>query len=413
MSNTYATQNQDTVMEEVFDTGPDAIDIVPGKVIPGRVVAISKGRVLVDLGGTTTGVVSGKELIDAFNTAKGLEIGDEVVVFVLEDENEEGMVVLSFRKASQMRAWDKFLEMKESKEVMEVVAREANKGGLMVDAIGVKAFLPVSQLAPAHYPRVDGANAQAILAHLESFIGTKFKVCVITINEESRKLVVSEREALQAERVKELKELKLGSTVKGRIHGLVKFGAFATFGNLEGLVHISEISWGHIKTPGEVLKVGQEIEALVIGVDGEKISLSVKRLTQDPWIEEVKKFAIGSRVEGTVTKVAEFGSFVALSPSVTGLVHKSQMDAGDKEKFAEGEKAMVTIMDVNEKDHSIRLTFKEVKPAAEKAKPEAKPEGKEETEKKAPAKKVAKKTVTKEEAPEAEAKEETSAEAAA
>lgn len=399
MANIYATKNQDSMMEEVFETGPEAIEVVPGKVIPGRVVAISKGRVLVDLGGTTTGIVSGKELIDAFNTAKGLEVGAEVVVFVLEDENEEGMVVLSFRKASQMRAWDKFLEMKESKEPMEVVAREANKGGLMVDAMGVKAFLPVSQLAPAHYPRVDGANAQAILAHLESFLGQKFKVCVITISEENRKLVVSEREAMQAERGKELKELKLGSTVKGQIHGLVKFGAFMTFGSLEGLVHISEISWGHIKTPGEALKVGQEVEAMVIGVDGEKISLSVKRLTQDPWIEDVKQFKAGDRVEGTVTKVAEFGSFVALSPNVTGLVHKSQMDEGDKEKFAEGEKAMITIMDINAKDHSLRLTFKEKKvepktekpaPKAAEKKSEAKTEGAEEKDEKP--KKVEKKS---------------------
>jgi len=366
MANIYATKNPDSAMEEVFETGPEGIEVTPGKVIPGRVVAISKGKVLVDLGGTTTGIVSGKELIDAFNTAKGLEVGDEVVVFVLEDENDEGMVVLSFRKASQMRAWDKFVEMKESKEVMEVVAREANKGGIMVDAIGVKAFLPVSQLAPAHYPRVDGANAQAILAHLEGFIGQKFKVGVITIDEENRKLVVSEREAMQAERTKELADLKLGSTVKGRIHGLVKFGAFMTFGNLEGLVHISEISWGHIKTPGEALKVGQEVEALVIGVDGEKISLSVKRLTQDPWIEDVKQFKAGDRVMGKITKIAEFGSFVALTPNVTGLVHKSQMDEGDREKFPEGSEGEVTIMDINSKDHSLRLTFKEkaeIKPA--------------------------------------------------
>lgn len=371
MATIYAKQ-QDTMLEEVFTAGPQGIDITPGKVVPGRVIAIEKGRVMVDLGGTTTGVVAGKELIDAFNTAKNLKIGSEVMVFVLEDENEEGMVVLSFRKASQMRAWDTFLEMKESKDSMEVIAREANKGGLMVDAMGVKAFLPVSQLAPAHYPRVDGANAEAILAHLESFIGTKFTVCVITINEEIRKLVVSEREALGAERTKELKELKLGSTVKGRIHGLVKFGGFMTFGNLEGLIHISEISWGHIKTPGEVLKVGQDVEAQVIGIDGEKISLSVKRLTADPWIEKVKAFEIGGRVPGTITRVAEFGAFVALSPEITGLVHKSQLEEGELASLKEGDEKDVTIMEIRAKDHSLKLTFKETattpeaKPAPEK-----------------------------------------------
>lgn len=358
MSNIY-TNTRDEMLDEIIISGPQGIEITPGKVIPGRVIALEKGRILVDLGGTATGVVSGKELIDAFQTAKTTSIGDEVMVFVMEDENDEGMVVLSFRKASQMRAWDTFLEMKESKETMEVVAKEANKGGLMVDAMGVKAFLPVSQLAPAHYPRVDGANAQAILAHLESFIGQKFKVCVITINEEIRKLVVSEREAMGAERVKELKELQLGTTVKGKIHGIVKFGAFLTFGNLEGLVHISEISWGHIKTPGEVLKVGQEVEALVIGVDGEKISLSIKRLTADPWLEKIKSFEIGSRVPGKITKVTDFGAFVSLAEDVNGLVHKSQLDEGELENLKEGEERDVTILDIKAKDHSLKLSFKE------------------------------------------------------
>lgn len=354
-------QQEDVMLEEVFKTGPKAVSIEPGKVVPGRVIAKERGKVLVDLGGTTTGSVSGKELTDAFNTAKNLQIGDEVMVFVLEDENEEGMVVLSFRKASQMRAWDKFLEMKESKETMEVVAKEANKGGIMVDAMGVKAFLPVSQLAPVHYPRVDGANAEAILAHLEKFIGQKFKVCVITISEESRKLVVSEREAMNKTRIEELKSLQLGSTVKGNIHGLVKFGAFMTFGTLEGLIHISEISWGHIKTPGEALKIGQDVEAMVIGMDGEKISLSIKRLTPDPWITEVKEYGIGKKAKGVIGKVVEFGVFVRLSEKVTGLVHKTQLPNGKTiDNYSENEEVEVTVLEINEKDHSLRLSFRDI-----------------------------------------------------
>ncbi len=353
------------MLHSIIGAGPSGIAISPGLVIPGRVIAKEKGRVLVDLGGTTTGVVSGKELIDGFNTSKALQIGDEVMVFVLEDENEEGMVVLSFRKAAQMQAWDKFLKMKESKETLQVVAKEANKGGLMVDAMGIKAFLPVSQLAPEHYPRVDGANAEAILEYLEKFIGQKFTVCVITISEESRKLVVSEREALHKDRSKELKELTLGAAVKGRIHGLVKFGAFMTFGKLEGLIHISEISWGHIKTPGEVLKVGQEVEAMIIGIDEEKISLSMKRLTPDPWVEAVKNFAIGSRVKGTLSKIAEFGMFVALTENVTGLVHKSQFTEEEVVNLTEGQEVEVTILEINEKDHSLKLTFRELKDVEE------------------------------------------------
>jgi small subunit ribosomal protein S1 len=364
-NNTTYLFEEDKMLEEIFKAGPQAMKLELGKVIPGRVVAKERGKVLVDLGGTTTGVVSGKELIDVFNTVKNLKIGDEVMVFILEEENEEGMVVLSFRKASQMRAWDKFIEMKETKETLEVVAKEANKGGLMVDAMGVKAFLPVSQLAPAHYPRVDGANAQKILDHLNSFIGQKFTVCVITINEETRKLVVSEREAMVKNRTEELKNLKLGSTVKGRIHGLVKFGAFMTFGSLEGLIHISEISWGHIKTPGEALKINQDVEAMLIGIDGEKISLSIKRLTKDPWIETVKDFAVGSKAKGIVSKVVDFGVFINLADNVTGLVHKSQMTEDEIKSLKEGETVEVNILQVNKKDHSLRLSFKEQKPKIE------------------------------------------------
>lgn len=374
-----ARKEKDAMLDSIITAGPAGVIIEPGKVLSGRVIAKEKGRILVDLGGTTTGVVSGKELIDGFNTAKSLNIGDEVMVFVLEDENEEGMVVLSFRKAAQMQAWDKFEKMKETKETIVVVAKEANKGGLMVDAMGVKAFLPVSQLAPEHYPRVDGANAEAILEHLGGFIGQKFTVCVITINEESRKLVVSEREALQKDRIKELGALTLGSTVQGRIHGLVKFGAFMTFGKLEGLIHISEISWGHIKTPGEALKVGQELDAMIIGIDEEKISLSIKRLTQDPWVEAVKNFPIGSRVKGIITKVTDFGMFVALSENITGLVHKSQFADTDISDYTEGKEVEVTILEINEKEHSLRLTFRDVKDIEEalnagKRKPEPKAE---------------------------------------
>ena len=341
---------------------PEAIEIEEGEVLSGRVVAKDRGKILIDIGGVSTGIISGKELIDPFGTAKTVKVGDEVFAFVLEEENQDGMIVLSFRKASQMRAWERFLKMKETGETMEVVAKEANKGGLMVDASGVKAFLPVSQLAPVNYPRVDGANAEAILAHLGNFIGKKFTVRIITIDEEIRKIVVSEREAIAEVREKEMKSLPVGSVIQGRVNGLVKFGAFVTFGNLEGLVHISEINWGHIKTPAEALKVDQEVECLVIGIDGDKISLSIKRLTPDPWLEKVKNYPIGSRVKGLINKVSEYGIFVTLEDEITGLVHTSEYtpskDDENSTLYKEGDNVEVTILEINEDDHSLKLSFK-------------------------------------------------------
>ncbi|MEI7510579.1 MAG: S1 RNA-binding domain-containing protein [Candidatus Peregrinibacteria bacterium] len=372
---------EDKDLLSALQSSPIGVKIEPGEVITGRVIAKEKGKILVDLGGVSTGVISGRELIDPFGTAKKCQIGDEVLVFVLEDENEEGMVVLSFRKASQMRAWDKFLEMKESGETMEVVAKEANKGGLMVDAMGVKAFLPVSQLAPVHYPRVDGANAQAILSHLEGYLNQKFTVRVITIDMEVRKVVVSEREAMSDIRDKELANVHVGDIVKGTVNGLVKFGAFVTFGTLEGLIHISEITWGHIKTPGEALKIGQEMECMIIGIDGEKVSLSTKRLMPDPWIGRVKAFEIGSRVKGTVNKVSEYGIFVTLGDDVTGLVHNSEFSSsedGDRSQYQEGDSVDVTVLEINESDHSLKLSFKTAEEKAGKKAASKKEKAKEE-----------------------------------
>jgi small subunit ribosomal protein S1 len=352
----------DSELLSALAQAPEAVTIEEGEVLSGRVVAKDRGKILIDIGGVSTGIISGKELIDPFGTAKGAKVGDEVFAFVLEEENQDGMIALSFRKASQMRAWERFIKMKETGETMEVVAKEANKGGLMVDASGVKAFLPVSQLAPVHYPRVDGANAEAILAHLGNFIGKKFVVRIITIDEEIRKIVVSEREAIAEIREKEMKNLQVGSIIHGRVNGLVKFGAFVTFGNLEGLVHISEINWGHIKTPGEVLKVDQEVECLVIGIDGDKISLSVKRLTPDPWLEKVKLYPIGSRTKGIINKVSEYGIFVTLEDDITGLVHTSEYSALKNDEksmlYKEGDTIEVTILEINENDHSLKLSFK-------------------------------------------------------
>ena len=334
----------------------------PGELVEGRVIARGKNHILIDINGITTGTISGKELIDGIGTNKDLKIGDLVTAFVLEEENENGMVILSFRKASHLKVWDRLRKVYEDKEIVEVVAKEANKGGLMTEIDGVVAFLPVSQLAPANFPRVNGANAEVILARLKKLIGKKFTCKIILFDEQMPKIMVSEREAFAEVRSNEIAKLKIGDVINGEVNGIVKFGIFITFGNLEGLVHVSEITWDeNIKNPQNDYKMNQEVSAKVISFSDQKISLSIKRLEKDPWMDNIKKFPIGSAKEGTVNKVTDFGVFVTLAEEVTGLVHISEFEDDSKspsEIFKEEDKIKVKILGVNQEDRSMKLSLK-------------------------------------------------------
>lgn len=357
-------------MEELLQGAADISEVALGALVTGTVVAKTKNKILIDLGGSLTGVVSGKETHDSLETAKSLQIGDVVSAVAVEEENEDGMLVLSIRKAGQIQAWDRFDKAHKEGKTIQVVAQEANKGGLLLDIDGIKAFIPVSQLAPLHYPRVDNADANQILSKLEALIGIKFNVKVITIDREMNKLILSEKEAMADERKENLKDLKVGQKVKGTVSGIVKFGVFVAFEGLEGLVHISEIAWGHVKNPKEYAKVGDDVEVLVIGVDGEKISLSMKRLMPDPWLEVAKKFKIGTDTECTVNKVTQFGAFVTLENDINGLIHISEI-AHEKvndprDYLTVGQKVTARVISVDLDDHRIGLSLKALLPEPEK-----------------------------------------------
>lgn len=376
-----------TKMEALLEKGADIKAYQPGEVVRGFVVGISKKHILLDLDGQITGVITGKELNDYMGTAKDIELGQEVLAIVVDNENKEGVLLLSFRKAGQLRAWDKFQTAYENQEIVEIVPTAANKGGLLVDVAGIKAFLPVSQLSPENYPRVDGANASRILEKLASLVGKKFRVRVIGIDKEEGKLIFSEREAFSGQRKKAMSELQVGQVLQGRVTGLVKFGVFVAFGELEGLVHISEIAWGHVKDPAHYAKIGDEIDVKVIGIEGEKISLSMKQLQEDPWMSAVEKFKVGTTVKGTINKVSDFGAFVTLDKDVNGLIHLSEIDhelvTNPSAFFKEGDEVEAKVIEIDLNEHRIALSTKALKPApAKKEKAEAKEESKEEKPKK-------------------------------
>ena len=394
-------------MDQLVDKHlPDMVDITRGELINGQVLDVTKNYILVDLGGLFTGIIQGKEIHDTKKTAEKLVIGDTVNAIVLDEENEDGLVVLSLKRASQKNAWNEFQRYYEDGVVFEVKANEANKGGLLTEIDGIKGFLPVSQLAPLHYPRVEGANSEKILSRLQSLVGHRFKVKIINIDFDNKKLILSEKEAEKEETMSALGTLKVGQIVKGKISGIVSYGLFVTFNGLEGLVHISEIAWGHVASPNSYGKIGDEVEVLVIGVDESKISLSMKRLVKDPWIDIAQKYKVGDIVEGPVTRITNFGCFVKIEEDINGLVHLSEIAhevVKDPNKYLTvGEKVKAEIITLDLDEHRIGLSIKATLPIPPelKAKLEAEKKAAEEAEAEAKEEKKSKKEKVEEEAAE-------------
>ncbi len=334
-----------------------------GTVVTGNVISLRKNRIVVDLNGVAVGIIAGAETHDSAGTIKDLTVGDEVKAVVVEDEDEHGMVVLSLRKASQANAWDRFEKAYKDGEIVEVNVNEANKGGLLLDVDGIKGFIPVSQLAPIHYPRVDGADSNQILQRLKKLVGKKFTVKVINIDRSSGKMILSERAAIQSDSSEALQKLNVGDKVTGRVSGVVKFGIFVTFNGLEGLVHISEIAWGHVSDPHQYAKVGDSVDVQIIGIEKDKLSLSIKRLIPDPWEEISKKYPIGAKVSGTINRFSQFGAFVQLEDDLNGLVHLSEISdqkVDDPRDFLSiGDKVEAVVINIDRDEHRIGLSLKQ------------------------------------------------------
>lgn len=349
------------VMAKMLETYPLPPPPKRGSMVEGIVILITKNKILVDMDGIRTGVISGKEVHDSMDTIKHLKEGDKVYVYIIEEEDDDGLMVLSLRKAGQERLWQKFLDAFENNTSIPVSPTEANKGGLLLDLDGIKGFIPVSQLAPMHYPRVDGADPGMILNRLQALIGKNLQCKILSIDKENGKLILSEKAASEDERATAFKKLKIGEKIKGKISGIVKFGIFVTFDGLEGLVHISEIAWGHVDNPSHYGRMNDEVEALVIGIENDKISLSMKRLTKDPWLEATKKFKIGIMVEGEVTRVTPFGVFVKLDEEINGLIHVSEFGSESEaaKKMRVNDKIKAKIIAIDPDEHRIGLSLKE------------------------------------------------------
>jgi len=335
--------------------------------IEGTVIEIGRNEIYLDINGLTTGVVRGPELFDESGEFSNLKKKDKISATVIELENEKGLVELSFRHASHKKAWNRLEDIAKSDNSLSVKIIEANKGGLIVLNGKIQGFLPVSQLKPENYPRVEDGDKNKILEKLKKFIDKEIPVKIITIDEKNGKLIVSEKAVGPNKKSLIHKNYKIGDVVKGKISGLVDFGIFVTFGkNHEGLVHISEIAWQRIDHPQDIVKVGENVKAEIIGItDDGKISLSIRRLLKDPWSTVNKKYKINQKVKGEVLKINPFGLFVKLDKNIHGLAHISELSKSpikDISKIAkEGDILEFKIVSIEPEDHRLGLSLAETK----------------------------------------------------
>lgn len=331
--------------------------------IKGIVMSVHRNEIKVDINGIATGVIRGQELFNESDEYGDLKVGDEVEALVVEEENELGEIELSFRAAGKGRAWDLLEEMKNAKTITSAKIVDANKGGLMIRLHGVTGFLPVSQLAPEHYPRVPGGDKTKILERLRKYIGTEFTVKVLDSNPEEDKLIVSEKSAWEETQSGIIAALKVGDIIDGEVSAVTDFGVFVEFGeNLEGLVHISEIAWQRIDNPEDFVKVGDRVKARIIHIEGSKVFLSIKSLREDPWQKVEERYRVGQRVTGKVLKVNPFGLFVELDPEIHGLAHVSELSEvknADLSKVVKpGENREFTIVSIEKANHRLGLSLK-------------------------------------------------------
>lgn len=345
-------------MDDLLKENEDASKkVIAGDTVKGKVLSVKKHEILIDLGPQGVGLVPRREA----SFVRNLNVGDEVTASVIEAEMQDGYVLLSLRKAVKDKGWDEIQAKLDEGAIVEVAPFDANRGGLLVEYEGIRGFLPVSQLSAEHYPRVGSSDKDEILQRLNSLVGKTIRARILDANKKENKLIFSEKEAVRDDLAARFAELKVGDVIKGIVTGVVDFGVFVNIEGIEGLVHISEISWERVSTPSEHVKVGDEIEAKIIAIDKERLSLSMKQLTEDPWLSEVAKLKKGSKVEGTITRITPFGAFVQISPAVEALVHVSELGEGsdvDPEKvFTLNERKSFKVLDVDKENRKISLSI--------------------------------------------------------
>ena len=354
------------LFEELFNASPEIKYPKQGDVISGTIVKIEKKNILVNVNNQFTGLVVSKEVGNTVGLSE-LKPGQWIEVMVLGDSVERGLLILSLKRANQIKNLTNLTKYHDSSEIITVRPTEANKWGLLVDIDGLKWFIPVSQLTPLHYPRVEWADPDKILAHLDSLVGQPFKVRVINVDEYGKKIIFSEKAAIEENREKALSTLKEWDIIEWVISGILSYGLFVTFDGLEGLVHVSEIDWGHVTNPAKFAKVGMKVKVKVIGLDSDKISLSIKRLKENPWETLAKKYKLNDTITAPISRISKFGAFMDLEGGIQGLIHLSEIShwvvKDIRDHIRVGEEVQAKIINFEPEKKRIGLSLKALQEA--------------------------------------------------
>lgn len=355
--------NPQTMEELLESTGYQLKAPKPGQTIKGIVTDVSKRMVLIDIGAKTEGMVVDREFEAAKDYARDLHIGDEVTAYVVSPENERGQILLSLKRALVDRRWEQYAEYMETGEAVEVSGLEVNKGGMIVLTDTIRGFVPSSQFGKEYLGRMD------------QLLGKKFRVKVIEVDKEKNRLIFSERHVSEAEAIAKkaeaLKFVKADDTYDGVVSGIMPFGVFVGVevpigkkdsGKIEGLVHISEISWEKVNDPNDYFKLGDRVKVKVLGVDegAGKLNLSVKQLSNDPWSTVETKYPVGAKIKGKVTRIAPFGVFVTMEPGIDGLIHISKIPVGNEPKVDQEVDIYVESVDAEHRRMSLGMVLTEV-----------------------------------------------------
>ncbi|HVB13752.1 MAG TPA: 30S ribosomal protein S1 [Candidatus Dormibacteraeota bacterium] len=348
-------------MEEYLRTSAESIrTLTYGDIVDGTVVRVDPDEVLVDIGAKSEGVISNRELTGRAEESVTLNPGDKIKVYVLQSENEDGNVVLSLRRARAEGIWAKAAEKESSGEGVEAEVREQNKGGLIVNIMGLRGFLPSSQVARTHS------------GNLMDLVGQQIMVKILEVNRKRNRLIVSQRAAQDEDRARQREELferlSVGDVVTGRVSGLTSYGAFINLGGADGLIHISELSWDRVSNVSDMLAVGDEVTVKVIKLDPElsRISLSLRQMSDDPWDSIEARFPAGTEIEGIVTKTKKYGAFLQIADGVEGLLHISELSWEHVERTEDvlrvGDTVKVIVLQADRTRRRISLSYRQLLP---------------------------------------------------
>jgi len=323
---------ENKLMEGFINDSPNPPE--NGDIIEGTVVAIDKASIYVDLPPFGTGIIYGREYIIARDIVRKIHVGDSVSATVVDTKNEDGYIELSLKEAKQALIWGEVESAIKNKTPLELTVQDANKGGLLMNWQGLQGFLPASQLRTEHYPRVTDGDKMKILEELRKLVGQKIVVTVIGATQDDGKLVFSEKDVEKDAKVsEEIEKYQVGDVLDGEVTGVVDFGVFVKVNsNLEGLVHISELDWSLVEDPRQHVSVGEKVKVKVIEVKDGKVSLSIKALAENPWVEAGKKYNKGDEVKGVVIKYNNHGALASIEEGVAGLIHVSDFENQDKLK---------------------------------------------------------------------------------